>query len=312
MIPEATASVPRERIPAVYDDRFLPSLCWGAIVGGTVAAIGIHILLTVLGIGAGLATFSPLTDSNPLDDFGGGAAFIWSLCALVSLFFGALVAGRFSHSWHSGFVHGILVWSLTLVITLLLLSKGMGMALGGGLKVLGAGLGISASGIAPGAGEMAKEELRRTGDELASFVDEAVTSIPTNAAPKAYIRAKREVGLAVAQLFAPENDLNSAPNRAAAIKALIDYTQMSPTDAAMTVDGWIASYKTMKMELDHARTVAEQKARDTADRAAHSLSHAAGTTFFALLIGLVVSAVGGSVGARCAVKNREFSRGMVK
>jgi len=312
MIPESTASVPRERIPIVYDDRFLPSLCWGAIVGGTLAAIGIHILLTVLGVGAGLATFSPLTDADPLDHFSGGAAFIWSLCALVSLFFGALVAGRFSHSWHSGFVHGILVWSLTLVITLLLLSKGMGMVFGGGLKVLGEGLGISAQAASSSAGISAKEDLRHIGDELTSFTDEAVTSVPTNAAPKAYIRAKREVGLAVAQLFAPENDINSASNRAATIKTLIDYTQMSPTDAAMTVDGWIESYKNLKMELDHARMVAEQKARDAAEQAAHSLSHAAGITFFALLIGLAVSAVGGSVGARCAVKNRELSRGMIK
>ena len=52
----------------------LSSLCWGAILGGRVAAIGIHILLTALGVGAGLATFSPITDTNPAANFSVGAA----------------------------------------------------------------------------------------------------------------------------------------------------------------------------------------------------------------------------------------------
>ena len=57
----------------------LPSLCWGAILGGTVAAIGIHILLTALGVGAGLATFSPITDTNPAASFSVGATIeYWS------------------------------------------------------------------------------------------------------------------------------------------------------------------------------------------------------------------------------------------
>src|SRR5450755_734890 len=91
-----------------------PSLCWSAIIGGTVAAIGIQILLSILGTGAGLAIFAPMTDNNAVKGFSEGAAAIWSICALVALFFGAVIAGRFSHSMHGGFVHGIIVWCLTL------------------------------------------------------------------------------------------------------------------------------------------------------------------------------------------------------
>ena len=47
----------------------LPTLCWGAIFGGTVAAISIHILLTALGVGGGLAAFTPITDTNPVANF---------------------------------------------------------------------------------------------------------------------------------------------------------------------------------------------------------------------------------------------------
>jgi len=49
--------------------RWQFSLCWRSVVAGTLAAIGIQILLTILGLGAGLATFSPLTDEKPLEHF---------------------------------------------------------------------------------------------------------------------------------------------------------------------------------------------------------------------------------------------------
>jgi hypothetical protein len=284
-------------------DRFrFPSLCWGAILGGTVAAIGIHILLSVLGVGAGLATFSPISDAHPAVAFSEETAAIWSACALVALFFGAVIAGRFSHSIHGGFVHGILVWSLSLIIALLLLSNGTGMILGGGLKALGGGLGIGGTLAASTISDVSQAGLKREGSEVNSFIEEATQSVPTNSMPKASTRAKREIGFAVAKLFAPENDLNSQDNRQAAVKALVDYTQMSQADAESTVDGWIASYKNLQAELDHAKTVAEQKAREAADRAAHDLSVAGTWTFFGLLLGLIVSAGGGVLGADFAVK----------
>jgi hypothetical protein len=280
----------------------MPSLCWGAIIGGTVAAIGLHILLTTLGIGAGLAAFSPLTEAHPTADFSESTAAIWTACALVSIFFGAVIAGRFSHSLHGGLVHGILVWSLTLIITLLLLTESTGLVLGGGLKALGGAAGIGGKAMASGVTEATQAGLKQDGDELNSFIAEATQSVPTNALPKATIRAKREVGLAVARLFAPENDINSPDNRAAVVKALVDYTQMSQADAEGTVDGWIASYKNLQAQLDQAKVAAEQKAKEAADRAAHDLSVAGTWTFFGLLLGLIVSAGGGVLGADFAVK----------
>src|SRR5580698_10022940 len=165
MITESSAPLITEKMPTTYN-RFSPSLCWKAIIGGTVAAIGIHILLTTLGIGAGLATFSPMTDTNPVAHFNVGAAIVWSVCALVALWFGGLVAGRFSHSIHNGFVHGILVWSLTLIMTLHLLSMGTGMILGGAMKVVCEGAGIGGNTLASGA--------KQNADQLGSFIDEAV------------------------------------------------------------------------------------------------------------------------------------------
>jgi hypothetical protein len=291
-----------EKQEAHCDRRWLPSLCWSAIIGGTIAAIAIHILLSTLGIGAGLAAFSPPTSDHPTAVFSEETAAIWSGCALVALFFGAVIAGRFSHSLHGGFVHGIMVWSLTLIVTLLLLSKGAGAILGGGMKVLGDGLGMGAKTAASGLAEATQAGIKRNGDEINSFIDEATQSMPTNTTPKASIKAKREVGFAVAKLFAPENDTTSQDNQNAAIKALVNNTHMSQADAEATVDSWINAYADLEAEVKKAKNVAEDKAKQAAKEAAHELSIAGTWTFFGLLLGLIVSAGGGVLGADHAVK----------
>ncbi len=306
MIDAPSVAETTESIPSIHDRYLLPSLCWKAIIGGTVAAVGIHILLTALGVGAGLATFTPVTDANPLTNLSVGAAIVWTLCALVALSFGGFVAGRFSHSLHSGFVHGVLVWSLTLILTLLLLSMGTGMVLGGALKVLVSGLGIGGAAVAVGAGDLAKEGVTRGADQLSSFIDEAVQSSPTNATPKDVTRAKREIGFAVTKLFTPGSDVTAQDKRVAVTTALTTYAGMSEADATKAVDGWTKAYKDLKAELDSLKSIAEQKARESADRAASALSSAAIWSFVALLIGLLVTALAGSWGAKRALRDTDL------
>jgi hypothetical protein len=220
--------------------------------------------------------------------------------------FGGFIAGRFSGCPHRGFAHGIIVWSLTLIVTLLLVSMGTGMVLGGALKVLGQSLGISASSVPSGGAEVAKEGMKRNCAQLGSFIEEAAQSVPTNAAPKAATRARREVGFAVTKLFAPGNDINSPENRRGVIKALVDDAQLSEVDATRTVDDWTMSSKNLTAELDRIKTAAEQKARDIADRASRNLSRAATCSFFALLLGLVAAAFAGRCGAECALRHAKL------
>ena len=87
---------------------------------------------------------------------------------------------------------------------------------------------------------------------------------------------------------------------------------MTEADAAKTVDDWTASYKNLKAELDSLKAMAEQKAREAADRAAHNLSCAAIWSFFALLIGLLAASLGGSCGARCALRGADSKCAPVK
>ena len=79
-----------------------------------------------------------------------------------------------------------------------------------------------------------KKESSAAMTRFKSFIQEAVQTISTNAAPRDVTRAEREIGFAVMKLFAPGNDVNSQTNRAATIKTLMDYTQVSEADAKKT------------------------------------------------------------------------------
>ena len=283
-------------------------------MAGTVTAIGIHLLLTALGAGAGLAIFRPITDSNPVATFSAGAAIVWSLFAIIALSFGGWVAGRVSRCPRSGLLHGVLVWSLTLVIALPWLALGTDLALRRAMKNEGENLRVSRQTVAVAEEDLAKTAAKRSHDQLGSFVQEAVQSIPTNAAPKADTRAEREVGFAVTKLFAPVNAAAFPANRLEAINTLMVYTEMSAAVATTTIDAWTASHKNLQAELDKLKAelsslkaVVEQKAR--ADAAALSvqnaqhLSRVGRWSFFSLLIGLLGASLGGRCGAKCASRN---------
>jgi hypothetical protein len=289
-------------------------LCWGAVLAGTVVTIAIHLLLAALGVGAGLAIFKHLADSNPVAHFSVGRAVAGSLSAIIALSFGGWVAGRLSACLRSGLMHGMLVWSLTLFLALPWLGLGTALVVSRAMKNQGENLRLSSQEFAGAEDDAAKEAAKRCHDQLRSFVEEAVQSITTNAAPKASTRAEREVGFAVTKLFAPGN-INAFPaNRLEAINALMVYTEMSSADATTTIDARTSSNMNLqaeldkiKVELDGRRVAAEQSAKAASDEIAIQqaayVSRAARWSFFALLIGLLGASLGGRCGARCASRN---------
>ncbi len=71
-------------------------ISWGAIFAGALAAITVSFLLNMLGLGIGLTTIDPLTETNPLDGLGTGTIIWWGVSNLAALFMGGMVAGRMS------------------------------------------------------------------------------------------------------------------------------------------------------------------------------------------------------------------------
>lgn len=282
------------------------SVSWGAILAGLTTAIALQVLFMMLGAGLGFAIYSPLTDDNPIAGLGTGAVVIQGLSAVLSLWFGGWVAGRFTPVGlrSLGGLHGFSVWCSATVAGVLFVSFGAGWALGDLSKLVGGGLSLAgrpAAAAASGATDLAKDALKQSGDTLASFTDEALGNRPaTDAAKSADIRAKRAVGMAVARLFNPAQSANVAENRAALIKALADNTGMSAAEAEKTVTEWTATYEQMKADFLVMKNQAEAKAREAADKAAKALAIFSLCAFAGFLLGAFAATWGGCHGAACA------------
>ncbi len=119
-------------------------ISWGAILAGTLTALALMFLLNILGLGIGLTSIDPLTESDPFEGIGTGTAIWWILSNVASLFVGGLVAARMSGytSNVDGALHGFLVWALYLIIGLWMLTSAIGGAING--------LGNMVSGVVGG------------------------------------------------------------------------------------------------------------------------------------------------------------------
>ncbi len=120
---------------------------WGAVFAGLVLATALQVVLTVLGAAIGLTA---LDGADSGKAFGVGAG-IWALLVpLVTLFVGGMTAGRLANVREraDGFIHGALVWGLSLLLATYLLGTGASRILGGTLNLAGnlTGGAVSAAG----------------------------------------------------------------------------------------------------------------------------------------------------------------------
>jgi hypothetical protein len=305
-----SASLPdTESLPdySTYHPRACRSVSWAAIFAGMTAALALEVLFMLLGAGLGFAIYSPLTDANPIADFGKGAVIIQGISAVISLWFGGWVAGRFTPIGvsTSGWLHGFLVWCAATVAGVVLVSLGAGWALGDLSKIVGGGLSLAgkpAAALASGATDMAKDALKQSTDTQGSFIDEAVGGRASGSPQNLAIRGKRELAFAVARLFNPAQQATMSDNRAAVIKVLVDNYGMSEADADHLVTDWTTSYDRLRADLTAAKNQAEAKARDAADQAAKALAIFSLCAFVGFVFGAISASCGGSHGAQCAIR----------
>jgi hypothetical protein len=290
--------------------RYCRSVSWPAIFAGLSAAIALQLLFTLLGAGLGFALYNPISDENPIADLGKGAVIIHGISAVLSLWFGGWVAGRFTPAGvrASAWLHGFLVWTTATVAGIVIVSLGAGWIMGDISKLVGGGLSAAGKPMAAmtsSMADMAKDAAKQSGDTVSSFVDEALGTRALTAPRDENIRAKREISMTLASLFNPMNDTTRAEKRAAAIKTLDEYANLNEAEATRTVDGWIASYDRMKAEFNAAKEQAEAKARVAAEKAADALAIFSFCAFAAFVLGAFAASCGGCHGAKCARRYEE-------
>ena len=124
------SAVRRESVDIARSDL----ISWSSIVAGVLSAFGLFVLLSVLGVAAGLES----TDDAAGPTFGPQIASIITGLFVVLAF----LAGGFIAAWtadvdepESAVLHGFLVWALFVVVLLALVASGLGAGIGASSEI---------------------------------------------------------------------------------------------------------------------------------------------------------------------------------
>jgi hypothetical protein len=143
------------------DERYsaVKRISWGAIFAGTIVALVVQIMLSLLGVGIGLGVINPASAAD-LTGLGIGAAIWLVVSTLIALFIGGFVAGRLAGMpiRGDGILHGVVVWGLGTLVSLYLATSAVGGAVSGVAAMLGQGFQL----VAPQAVKTAKQRPQQT------------------------------------------------------------------------------------------------------------------------------------------------------
>lgn len=233
------------------------SIRWSAVLAGVAVGISVQLVLTLLGIASGLAMTSVQAGEAP-----GTGALVWAgISMLISALIGAYVAGRMSGLKRKtdGVLHGAVSWAVTTLLFVTLATSAGGSLLSGMF-----------SGISQGAASVAQS----TGGGAAG-----VTAM-----------LNRQLGTSIS----PENMRTLQGHIAAGRRdQAIDYMSSSmgvQRDRAATVVD-------QALILSGSPKQASPAGRAAADRAIKGASTAAWTVFGAVALSLILSLIGGALGA---------------
>lgn len=246
---------------------FFKRVSWGAIFAGSLVAIVVDIMLSLLGIGIGFGIINPATGDSPVRAVGIGTGIWMGISALVSLFAGAWVAGRLAGIPRKsiGAIHGIVVWGVAALFSFFVMTTAVGSLIGGLTGAVGKSLSAVSSQV-------------QTGDGI------NLQAIISQARALTGKGEDKELGDVIQKVFS-----GTTPNqadRAVLEDQLVEKAGMSRSEASSTVDTWIQRF-----------SGAREGAAATAEQAMNALSKAAIWSFIALLLGAVAAAVGGIVGS---------------
>ena len=280
----------------VRTPRVLPRLSWGAIFAGVVIAVAVQVLLGILGTGIGLSMVDPTEGTTPgAAGFGIGAGIYWLITTVVALGAGGYAAARVSGVTErfDALVHGLVVWGVTLILTIYLLTSAVGGIIGGAFRTVGSVASAAGSTVgaaaraAPTAASVAGIDQNDIRQEASDYLSDA-PSDPAQMTPE---QAQKEVAKELPALARGGAEGQRAESRIVDIIAA--QRKISRPQAQAQVDQAQQRFVQTKNE-----TVA------TAKKAADAAAGAASKTSFILVLALLVGAAAAGFGATAATRRR--------
>ncbi|BDA86040.1 hypothetical protein Sa4125_35820 [Aureimonas sp. SA4125] len=277
----------------------LRRISWGAIFAGAILTLVVQVMLGLLGLGIGMATIDPASNGSPDLSAIGSASGLWTLgTVLIATFFGAWAAARLAGSPEKadGVLHGLVTWATSTLVAVYLLTSGASALIGGTFGALGGSISAltsaagnlgpnSLSALPDGIEGQARQLLQRREQQVDQAANAAVQQGQQAADTARQTTGEADLGEAIPEIVAGLGEGATPEQRQAAITVISQQAGISPQEAEQRLNDFQATYD---------RAVEEAKV--AADAAAETVSTASFAGFIALLLGLIVAAIGGMVG----------------
>ncbi len=268
-------------------------LSWGAVFAGVVIAVAVQLVLGILGAGIGLTMVDPVEGTTPgAAGFGIGAGIYWLVTTVIALGAGGYAAARVAgvQERFDGLVHGLVVWGVTLILTLYLLTSAVGGIIGGAFRTVGAVAGTAGATVgaaAPAAASVAGVDARDVRSEAAAYLSDAPSDPAQMTPEQAQIEIAREL---------PALARGGAEGRQAESR-VVDIVAAQRKIGRPEAQAQVTRAKRQFVETKN-ETIAT--ARSATDKAAGA---AAGTSFM-LVLALLIGAGAAGFGATTATRRR--------
>lgn len=264
----------------------LRRMSWGAILGGVAVALVVQALLTLLGLGLGIATLDPATGQSPAASTLSIAAAAWyGVSGLIAAFAGGWVAGRLSAQppQGTGGLHGLVTWAATTLVILFMLSGAVTGLLGGALSGVTNVLG----GVAQGAGQAvqgAAPALAQQADPF-SGIERQLRESTGNQDPEQL----RDTAISSLRALMTGDAAEQQQARERATQALARARSIPIEEARAQVAQYEQQYRETAQRL-------RDQATQAAQRTAEVVSRAALISFVVLVLGALCGWLGGRAG----------------
>jgi len=280
-------------IDEAHLDKTPTRLSWGAVFAGVVIAVAVQLVLGILGAGIGLTMIDPVEGTTPgAAGFGIGAGLYWLITTIVALGAGGYAAARVAgvHERFDALVHGLVVWGVTLILTLYLLTSAVGGIIGGAFRTVGAvasAAGTTVGAAAPAAASVTGIDQADVRSEAAAYLSDG----PADPAQMTSEQAQKEIAKQLPALARGGADGRRAEARIVDIVAAQRKISRAEAQAQVT---------RAKQQFVRTKDQAVATAKSATDKAAGA---AAGTSFV-LVLALLVGAGAAGFGATAATRRR--------
>ncbi len=260
---------------------------WGAVFAGVIVILIVQLTLGLLGLSIGLWTIDPGSENQPLAGLGIGSAIWWVLTSLIAVYIGAWVSGFLSGTTKQpAMVHGIVTWGVATLISVYLLTAGVGAIVGGALNVVQSGLNMmsgAVSSLMQAVPEGAIPNINQIQKEIEDTLGQQGEDVNVQ-------QVMGEVRQAVQRLF--DQDGATAADQQEVVDLLVTRLNMNPPEAQRLVTRWISAYENAQQRMQQFAGQAQEVGGQTAQ----VVGTAAFWSFIMLVLSAVVAALGGSAG----------------